>query len=85
MLVLRSGENQSTRRKTSRSKEITSNKLNSYMTPGPRIEPLHHPYTTPTPPLHHHYTTPAPPHVILATNLILATNSEKKINKDDLE
>ena len=44
------------------------------MTPGPRIEPLHH-----------HYTTPAPPHVILATNLILATNSEKKINKDDLE
>ena len=35
---LRRGENRSTRRKTSRSKERTNNKLNAQMTPGPGIE-----------------------------------------------
>ena len=39
---LRRGENRSTRRKTSRSKERTNNKLNPHMTLGPRIEPGPH-------------------------------------------
>ena len=39
---LRRGENHSTRRKTSRSKERTNNKLNPHMTLGPRIEPGPH-------------------------------------------
>ena len=42
LLVLRRGENRSTRRKTSRSKERTNNKLNPHMTPGPGIEPGPH-------------------------------------------
>ena len=35
-------EDRSTRRKTSRSKERTNNKLNPHMTPGPGIEPRPH-------------------------------------------
>ena len=35
-------EDRSTRRKTSRSKERTNNKLNPHMTPGPGIEPGPH-------------------------------------------
>ena len=53
--ILRRGENRSTRRKTSRSKERTSNKLNPHMSPGPRIEPGRHWWETSalitTPPL----------------------------------
>ena len=52
---LKRGENGSTRRKTSRSKERTNNKLNPHMTPGPRIEPRPHWWEasalTTTPPL----------------------------------
>ena len=36
---LRRGENRSTQRKNSQSKERTNNKLNPHMTPGPGIEP----------------------------------------------
>ena len=39
---MRTGKNQSTRRKTSRSKERTNNKLNPHMTLGPGIEPGPH-------------------------------------------
>ena len=39
---LRRGENRSTRRKTSRSKEENNNKLNPQMTSGPEIEPGTH-------------------------------------------
>ena len=39
---LRTAENRSTRRKTSRSKERTNNKLNPHMTPGLGMEPRIH-------------------------------------------
>ena len=70
------GENRRTRRKTTRSKDITNNKLNPHMTPGPRIEPgpnwweasvftaappMYHPCATPVPSLRHPRTIPAPP------------------------
>ena len=69
MLVLsRKGKKQRIRRKTSRSKERTNNKLNPHMTPGPGIEPRPHwweasalttaPQPQPPPPP---YCPPGPP------------------------